>query len=551
MRVLFSVLLTTFLLFSCEEPPKHIITSLEEVAINDIKNRVEEYADFHLTTDLSHFSENQKKMLFLLIQASKVMDTLFNYQSYGNIQDKIVFSKEVYVQKLIEINQGPWDRLKNNEPFLEGIAEKAWGANFYPDDMSKKEFESSDFPGKDSHYTLIRRDSLGQLTAIPYHVIFKDHLSRAAQLLRQASKYSEISSFKTYLLARADALESDDFQKSDKLWMDMRDNLFDIIIGPIESYEDQLYHLKKAYSSFVLVKDLEWGKKIQHFLSLIPSIFSEHPFVDEYNPNKILKKVDINAYDIVYYAGDANVGKKTIAINLPNGEKNQRKMGVRNAQFKNVIHAKYDKILLPIVDVVLTEEQRQYLNFDSFFASIMFREIARSLDFNKDPNLYKLSFLDKLNSNYILIEELKNDAMQLFLIEKLIERKELKGDIRDYYTAFFVSKFRNIRFGTNNDFALSNVVCYNFFLEKGGFRRLSNGFYEIDYSKMSEISKAFLMKVLPVFAVNSKKNIDEIIEQYGTINRDLQADLFRFDEVKIPVDLYLKQGEKELNLLND
>src|SRR5699024_866277 len=103
------------------------------------------------------------------------------------------------------------------------------------------------------------------------------------------------------------------------------------------------------------------------------------PADEKYKQEKPGTDADLNAYDVLYYAGAANAGGKTIAINLPNDEKVQLEKGTRRLQLKNAMRAKFDKILVPIADVLITPDQRQYIDFDAFFANTMFHEVAHGL----------------------------------------------------------------------------------------------------------------------------------------------------------------------------
>ncbi|TMN70539.1 dipeptidyl-peptidase 3 family protein, partial [Pseudoalteromonas maricaloris] len=146
---------------------------------------------------------------------------------------------------------------------------------------------------------------------------------------------------------RADALQKDDFQGSDFAWMDMKNNPVDVVIGPIETYEDQLFGYRSAYESYVLIKDLKWSERLAKFAAFLPELQKGLPVDAKYKQEVPGSDADLNAYDVVYYAGHSNAGSKTIAINLPNDEQVQLEKGTRRLQLKNAMRAKFDKILVP------------------------------------------------------------------------------------------------------------------------------------------------------------------------------------------------------------
>ncbi|MCP4060898.1 MAG: Zn-dependent hydrolase, partial [Pseudoalteromonas sp.] len=282
--------------------------------INIDKQRLDIYTDFSLEADLSHLSENQKAMVAKLIDASKIMDELFWKQAFGDNKDAFLAKlSDEKVRKFADINYGPWDRLNGDEPFLSGYKEKALGAQFYPADITKEELNNADVEDKKGLYSLIKRDEQGNLYSVPYSKEYAEELAKAADLLREASKLADDKEFANYLNLRADALQKDDFQGSDFAWMDMKNNPVDVVIGPIETYEDQLFGYRSAYESYVLIKDLKWSERLAKFAAFLPELQKGLPVDAKYKQEVPGSDADLNAYDVVYYAGHSNAGSKTIA----------------------------------------------------------------------------------------------------------------------------------------------------------------------------------------------------------------------------------------------
>ncbi|MCY7312170.1 MAG: Zn-dependent hydrolase, partial [Pseudoxanthomonas sp.] len=332
-----------------------------------------------LTADLSHLGEGDRKAIDLLLQAGAITDDLFWKQVWGDKQALLAGIEDQATRRFVEINYGPWDRLDNDAPFVAGIGPRPPGARFYPEDMTKAEFEAADLPGKDSLYTLIRRDDAGKLIVVPYHEAYRAELQQVAALLRQAAEVASDPGFRKYLVLRAEALLSSDYQPSDMAWMDMKNSPIDVVIGPIESYQDALYGTKAAFETFVLVKDIEWSKRLARFAQHLPALQRGLPVADAYKAEMPGTDADLNAYFALYYGGDANSGAKTIAINLPNDEEVQLAKGSRRLQLENTMRAKFDTILVPISDELIAEDQRQHITFDAFFENVMFHEVAHGL----------------------------------------------------------------------------------------------------------------------------------------------------------------------------
>jgi len=528
-----------------EAPPEVRVEALETV-----QPRPDIYADFTLTADLGRLSDDQRQMISILIDASKIMDDLFWRQSYGDDYEPWLDSlPHDGTRRFAELNYGPWDRLDDDKPFIKGVSAKPLGARFYPADMSKEEFDEAYLPGKKGLYSLIRRDPAGALTLVPYHVVYADELKQAADLLREAARLAESTDFANYLKLRAAALISDEFQISDRYWMDVKDNDIDVVIGPIETYEDRLFGFRAAYESYVLIKDLEWSGQLSRFAEFLPDLQDGLPVPSEYKWETPGTDSDLNAYDVVYYAGHSNAGSKTIAINLPNDEDVQLEKGTRRLQLKNAMQAKFEKILEPIADVLIDESQRQYITFDAFFANTMFHEVAHGLGIKNTIDGHgtvREAMLDLASS----MEEGKADILGLYMITELHKAGELGDvDLRDYYTTFMTSVFRSIRFGAASAHGKANMVRFNFFMDQGAFiRDAETGRYRVDFEKMETAMTKLSRLLLTLQGDGDYEGAAELTSEKGIITAELQADLDRLTQADIPVDITFQQGLAELGL---
>ncbi|MGB5688314.1 MAG: hypothetical protein WBM45_03500 [Woeseiaceae bacterium] len=541
------VVLLSTVLISCgqEAPPEVSVEMIETVEV-----RPEIYADFTLTANLDHLSDDQKKMVALLIDASQIMDDLFWRQSFGdNYEEWLDSIADDRTRRFAELNYGPWDGLADDKPFMPGFRSKPLGARFYPQDMSKEEFDEAFLPGKEGLYTFVRRDEAGRLKLVPYHVEYAEELAAAARLLREAAALAESPDFANYLKLRAAALISDDFQLSDSYWMDVKDNEVDVVIGPIETYLDRLYGYRAAYEAYVLIKDLEWSERLGRFAEFLPQLQEGLPVPDEYKRESPGTNADLNAYDVVYYAGHSNAGSKTIAINLPNDEQVQLEKGSRRLQLKNAMEAKYTKILEPIADVLIAEDQREHITFDAFFSNTMFHEVAHGLGIKNTIDgrtTVGLALKDLASS----MEEGKADILGLYMITELHKAGELgEADLRDFYVTFMAGIFRSIRFGAASAHGKANMVRFNFFLDEGAFvRDAETGRYSVDFDRMG-VAIANLSRVLLTLQGDGDyEGAKKLTETKGIIAPQLQADLDRLTQASIPVDIVFQQGIAELGL---
>ena len=513
------------------------------------RQRMGDYATVKLSADLSGFDDKQKRMLALLVQAADVTNSLYWQQAWG---DKDALMKRIpdeETRRYAEINYGPWDRLHDDQPFVAGVGPRPPGVQFYPADMGKDEFEKADLKDKTSLYTLLRRDAQGKLATVPFHEAYKADLEKAAGLLREAADLSADRDFADYLKLRADALVSDEYRKSDFAWMAMKKNPVDIVIGPIETYEDQLFGYKASYESYVLVKDQAWSEKLSRFVKYLPVLQRELPVEAKYKAEKPGSDADLNAYFAVYYAGDANVGAKTIAINLPNDEEVQLKKGTRRLQLENVMQAKFDKIMLPIAKALIADDQQSHLTFDAFFENTMFHEVAHGLGIKNTltgKGLVRGALKDQASS----FEEGKADILGLYMVTKLAEKGELdKAKLMDNYVTFLAGILRSVRFGASDAHAKANMVRFNFFKQQGAFTRdAATGRYRVDFDKMTAAMNALSAKLLTIQGDGDYDAAKQMTDGMGNIDAELAGDLKKLEGAKIPVDIVFEQGPDVLGL---
>ncbi|RXE84198.1 Zn-dependent hydrolase [Pseudoalteromonas sp. A757] len=517
--------------------------------VNASQERLDIYTPVTLETDLSHLSDNQKKMLALLIDASAIMDDLFWQQAFG--EDKATFLSKISdekVRQFADINYGPWDRLNGDQVFLSGFEEKALGAEFYPSDITKDELNNADVKDKSGLYSLIRRDENGKLYSTSYSSAYKAELDKAAALLRQASKLAQDKEFANYLNLRADALVNNSYQASDFAWMDMKNNPIDVVIGPIETYEDQLFGYRAAFESYVLVKDLAWSERLAKFAAFLPELQTGLPVDDKYKQEVPGSDADLNAYDVIYYAGHSNAGSKTIAINLPNDEEVQLQKGTRRLQLKNAMRAKFDKILVPIADQLIVQEQRKHITFDAFFANTMFHEVAHGLGI-KNTITGKGTVRQSLQEHASALEEGKADILGLYMVEQLLKKGEItEGTLEDYYITFMAGIFRSVRFGASSAHGKANMIRFNFFKEEGAFSKNTDGLYQVNMEKMGAAMEKLSNLILTLQGDGDYQKVDQLIATHGDIKAELQKDLDKLSKANIPVDVTFKQGKQVLGL---
>lgn len=518
----------------------------------DAAARLARYTTVRLDPDLSALSESERRMIPLLIDAAKAMDEVFWIQAYGDREALLRSIPDAATRRFVELNYGPWDRLGENEPFVSGVGPRPPGANYYPAGMTKAEFETEVAKavggrGKradslKSLYTMIRRDASGRLTAIPFSRFFAAQHERAARRLDEAAMLAEDAGLRSYLTLRARALRTDDYQPSDLAWMDMKSNTIEVIVGPIETYEDELFGYKAAHETFVLVKDRDWSRRLAKYAALLPALQRGLPVSAELKRESPGTDSELNAYDVVYVSGQANSGAKTIAINLPNDEEVQLKKGARRLQLKNAMRAKFERILLPIANELIAPDQFRHVTFDAFFENVMFHEVAHGLGIKNTIN-GRGTVREALKERAGSLEEGKADILGLYMVRQLRSQNELTGgSMEDNFVSFLASIFRSVRFGAASAHGRANIAAMNFLERRGAFTRdATTGLYRVHFDRMQQAMDALSQTILSLQGTGDYEGVGAFQREYGTMSEMLRADLARLNAKGIPVDIVYDQ----------
>lgn len=542
MKYTFPIALFVLLLsFSCSQTKQE---EAAEVPEQDTLINPEKYVEVELTADLSLLKPYERAMLPHLFRAAEIMDELFWQQAYGN-KDSLLQGLDERSARFALINYGPWDRLAGDRPFLSNYGVKPSGANMYPPGISKRQIVES---GIDSfgQYSMVRYDSSGKLITIPYHQYFAPSLRIASDQLLSAAALCEEPSLKKYLELRAAALLSDDFTASDIAWLKMQDNVLDIIIGPIENYEDKIYNARTSYEAYILIKDTDWSNRLARYAAFLPELQASLPVPAQYKKESPGTESQLNAYDVIYYAGDCNAGSKTIAVNLPNDEYLQTTYGTRRSQLKNAMKAKFDHILVPLADVLIDSSQRKHITFDAFFANTMFHEVAHGLGIKYTLSGEKVK--QALQEQYSPLEEGKADILGLYMITYLREKGEIsEGTLMDNYVTFLASIFRSVRFGASSAHGKANMVRFNYFAEKGAFV-YENGTYKVNPEKMRQAMNDLSTLIITLQGDGDKAGVEKLMSEKGIIPAPLAADLKKLEKAGIPVDVVFRQGKDVVGL---
>ena len=501
-------------------------------------------ADYEVVTipapDLGGISDNGKEVLNLYRFAADEIDAIYWEQYFGDKNALLDGIQDPQQKEYALINYGPWDRM-DGKSFVDGYADRLPGAGFYPADMTPAEFNAWDNTDKNSPYTLIRRNADGSLKTVWFHDEYKDHIDKIANYLTAAADITIKPSVKKYLLAKADALRTDNYYESAMAWLDMDDSKMDLVVGPNEAADDQLLGIKRSYEAFVLLKNEARTNELMQYVSRIAEFQQDLPGDSAYKAFRPGTGSNIFSCDAIYYAGKANAGIKVIALNLPFDNDVQRDRGTRTILLENIIRAKYNHIVNPTGEVLLEPDAMEHLSQDAFFWNIVFREVAHGLGVKETVN-GKGSVEDALGSAAPTFEEIKANAAGILLVCKLQNHYDIRHLFtkEDALVTFFVSLARSERFGESSSLGRASIIIYNYLSEAGAFQRKESGQYSIDAARMETALSDLTALVLKTQATGDKAFADDFEKRYSKRNADYEADRRNLSLEKIPVDIRFK-----------
>jgi hypothetical protein len=538
-------------LMACSHQEESKVSNPPGAMKSSLAAKIAQYAPTDITADASLLSPGDRQALDKLIEAAKLMDPIFLRQVWsGNAALKAKLEADTSEEgreryHFFMINKGPWDRRDKNKPFIDGVPqEKPLQAGFYPDDITKDEFNMwietlspAEREKATGFFYVIRRGADGKLKTVPYSEEYKEFLEPAAKLLREAADLTTNQSLKNFLMKRADAFGSNDYFASDVAWMEL-DAPIDVTIGPYETYEDELFGYKAAFEAFVTLRDDAESGKLKRFSGFLQELEDNLPIDPKYRNPKLSGSSPIHVVNTVFSSGDGNRGVQTAAYNLPNDERVVKAKGTKQILLKNNQQAKFEKTLVPISKVVIDPSQQSRISFDAFFTHILAHELMHGIG----PHSIKVGGKDttvrlSLKELHSAIEEAKADITGLWALQYLIDKGDIDRSLeRDLYTTYLASSFRSVRFGINEAHGKGQALQFNYLLDEGGIKADdANGTFSIDEGKIRDAVRKLTTEILTIEAEGSYDKAKALLEKYAVVRPVMQKALDSL--ANVPVDI--------------
>ncbi len=515
-----------------------------------IEERLAAYADVKIPVPWDLLDANETAVLENCYRAAAVMDEIFLRQVWsGNVELRkaLIDKGRMKDLKFFRINFGPWDRIRGNEPFIGRILKPA-GAEFYPTDMDKREFEDwvTDHPGdretfESPFYVIRRRQGPVGLVAVPYSEEYGKLLEEASGYLRRAADLAANESLARFLRSRADAFMTNDYYRSDMDWMDVSGNVVDVTIGPYEVYEDNLFNYKASFEAFVCIRDPKESARLDGLKGYLTRMEKNLPIPDEQKNLDRGNESPISVVDLVFSAGDTKAGVQTLAFNLPNDERVREAKGSKKVMLRNVIHAKFDEILMPIAERLIAKDQLAHVTFDAYYNHILLHEFSHGLGPGRIvlADGTETTARKALKEAHSSVEEAKADIVGEYNIYYLIDEGFFGPELeQDAAVTFLAGFFRSVRFGAESAHGRANMVIFNHMREKGVYSYDEDtGRWSVDTGKTRDAVEELSARILTIQAMGDYDAARDLLERYGKMDPDVETSLKKLERAHLPVDI--------------
>jgi hypothetical protein len=517
--------------------------------LSHLQKMIARFAPTELRADVSKLSTGDRQALVKLIEASRLLNDVFLNQLWsGNqaLHTKLQHDQTALGKARLHyfwINKSPWSEIDDHAAFLPDVPPKKLpGANFYPEDMTRAEFETwtktlskQDRERAEGFFSVIRRDATKHLVAIPYSEAYKNDLAQAARLMEEAAGLTGNPSLKKFLLARGAAFLSNDYYESDLAWMDL-DAPIDVTIGPYETYNDEVFGYKAGFEAYVNLRDEVETAKLKFFGDHLQEVENNLPVDPKYRNPKLGSQAPIRVVNEVFASGDGEHGVQTAAYNLPNDERVVTQKGSKRVMLKNVQEAKFHSTLEPISKRVLTPAGLPDLSFDAFFTHILAHELSHGIGPHQiTVGGRQTSPRQEMKELYSAIEEAKADITGLFMLQHLADRKLIDGSDRKLYTTFLASSFRTLRFGLKDAHGKGMAMQVNYLTDKGGFIARPDGRFEVNFDKIKQAVRDLTHDLLTLEATGDYAGAKRMLDELGVIRPSMQKALAALSD--LPVDI--------------
>src|SRR4030095_3294437 len=254
-----------------------------------------------------------------------------------------------------------------------------------------------------------------------------------------------------------------------------------------------------------------------------------------YRNPKLGALAPIRVVNVIVTAGDANRGVQTAAFNLPNDDRVIKEKGSKRVMLKNMQHAKFDKVLMPISSVALSVSSGAKVSSDAFFPHILMHELMHGLGPHQVRGTTQAVRV-ALTDTYSAIEEAKADISGLWALQQLVDTGKMAAAIgQSMYTTFLASAFRSIRFGLTEAHGKGIALQLNYLLDKGAVVVNADGTFSVVDAKIKDAVTGLTRDLMTIEAEGNYAAAQDLLKKMVVLRPEVQRVL---DKLKgVPIDI--------------
>lgn len=531
MKKLFIILLAVTA-FSCQEKGTESANEANTESTREIKDYLSQYKPYPMDFDATSYNETDRTILKKLVEASEYLDTIYWLQTskYGlhlrdslaAIKDKNQSTKDLLT--LVNRNGGPFELLNGYKTFI-GNQTYYPGDELYPRGMTAQQFDDyvKTLPEEEQvefmyPYTVIREDGNGGYEAIRYHVEYEKYITPIVKLLNEVADLTDNESFAKFLRLKAEALTTDNYYDADVAWIDMKDNKFDMVFGPFETYSDGIKGVKAKYEAYVEIIDQKASEDLKKYTSYLSKMEEHLPIPQEYKSDASGLTATFVVVNDIIRKGEGTVGYQAVATNLPNDPEVHATKGTKKTFWKNMLKARFNGIIIPVSNRLIEESQLKYLSDEGFFQFVLMHEICHAIG----PRVVKvgpnkgMAANASIGPNYNALEECKADVTGLYQLAYLMDEGVVdKSRREEFYVSFLGSLFRSIRFGLDEAHGKAAAISLSYMLANGGilYDEATNK-WSIDFDNFEEGVKNLDGELLILEGNGDNVKVQEFFDQW-------------------------------------
>jgi Peptidase family M49 len=523
-----------------------LIFSVTSIAISqttmDMNQRLARWQQVKMPFNSSGLSERELQMIQKLVEASQYLDKIYWRQADPEALDLYRSTKDADLRRLIIIHGSRFDLLDDHRPFA-GTESMPPGRGLYPKGLTRDQIENyvKKHPAKKdeiySPYTIVERQGT-ELVGRPYHEVFQSFLEPMTRALREAAALSDDKPFSEFLRQRADALLTDDYYKSDLLWLELQNPKIDVVFAPYETYLDDVLGVKASYGAAVLVRNEEESRKLAVYQQYVPEIQDALPLPAEDRPSKRGKAAPMEVMDAPFRAGDLRHGYQAVADNLPNDPRIHQEKGSKQIFFKNFMDARVNYVVLPIAKRLMRPDQAAKASGEGYLAAVLLHEISHGLGpaFARQSGR-RVDIREAIGPVYSALEEAKADVVGVFGLKWLVDRGAMpKERLEEYYASYVGGIFRTLRFGTAEAHGRAEMMEFNYLSQERAITRDSNGRYAIDYGRMPTAIAQVSKELLEIEATGDRARAENWFRRYDMMPPELRSALDKTNDIPVDID---------------